>query len=290
MPLPCPIPAPRGSRCREGGRSPAAPRGPRSHAPVGPPGALRGPAGVRGRLGRARAARTPRAAPTSPAPGSQGYREPSHRGCSLCRRRCRCGALPSRGASGADPQPGFGGSAMPRWGGGRARPPAPSCISPPDAARRSSLAAELSGPGIAPAPLPAAGWSGSELAPAPGPRPRHPSGDAAVRAGRPRSCLGCRSGSSVQRGIRPRRGWGIAVRKMSLPNIKPLFCCFVKESSNPPFPAKNCQNYYDYFCQPSSLKCFACQALDCTVKFGARNVSCELGVADAKSPSNPAGK
>lgn len=132
MPLPCPIPAPRGSRCHEGSRSPAALRGPRSHVPVGPPSALRGPAGVRARLGRARAARTPRAAPTSPAPGSQGYREPSHRGCSLCRRRCRCGALPSRGASGADPQPGFGGSAMPRWGGGRARPPAPSCISPPE--------------------------------------------------------------------------------------------------------------------------------------------------------------
>lgn len=175
-------------------------------------------------------------------------------------------------------------------GGDEPGPRLPAASPRLSAVQRSSLAAALAGPGIAPAPLPAAGWSGSELAPAPGPRPRHPSGDAAARAGRPRSCLGCRSGSSVRRGIRPRRGWGIAVRKMSLPNIKPLFCCFVKESSNPPFPAKNCQNYYDYFCQPSSLKCFACQALDCTVKFGARNVSCELGVADAKSPSNPAGK
>lgn len=175
-------------------------------------------------------------------------------------------------------------------GGDEPGPRLPAASPRLSAAQRSSLAAALAGPGIAPAPLPAAGWSGSELAPAPGPRPRHPSGDAAARAGRPRSCLGCRSGSSVRRGIRPRRGWGIAVRKMSLPNIKPLFCCFVKESSNPPFPAKNCQNYYDYFCQPSSLKCFACQALDCTLKFGARNVSCELGVADAKSPSNPAGK
>lgn len=68
-----------------------------------------------------------------------------------------------------------------------------------------------------------------------------------------------------------------------------IFCCFVKEQQSSG-PAKNCQDYYGYFCQPSPLQCFACQALDCKGKRGARTGSCERGVADAKSPSNPAGE